>query len=200
MNWNAPNAMVARLELPSGPPNAVIAEGRNRGKTPNAIIAKEKRPNLLIYGDALRLSEYCWLSRLVSGMALNQGPSVFPIALPTVPGDALNRFAAISNRTIRIARPKIVRIAVKALLYFHTFLTWPSLQNLFGDFFFELAWEFCIENAGDIWWIFLVSVSHKTKHKKPSRNRGRFGAKFGANESLKNSGDFRSATFLTQHI
>ena len=33
--------------------------------------------------------EYCWLFRLVSGTAPNQGPSVFPIALPTVLGDAL---------------------------------------------------------------------------------------------------------------
>ena len=41
MNSNAPNAMIARLEQPSGPPNAMVAEGRNRGKTPNAIIAKE---------------------------------------------------------------------------------------------------------------------------------------------------------------
>ena len=42
--------MIARLDLPSGPPNAVIAEGRNREKTPNAIVAKEGRPNLLISG------------------------------------------------------------------------------------------------------------------------------------------------------
>ena len=33
--------------------------------------------------------EYCWLSQLVSGMAPNHGPSVFPINLPTVLGDAL---------------------------------------------------------------------------------------------------------------
>ena len=36
------------------------------------------------------LPEYCWFSRLVSGMASNQGPLVFPIALPTVLGDSLN--------------------------------------------------------------------------------------------------------------
>ena len=47
MDSNAPNAMIARLKLPSGPPNAVVAKGRNRGKTPNSIIAKEKRPRLL---------------------------------------------------------------------------------------------------------------------------------------------------------
>ena len=33
--------------------------------------------------------EYCWLSRLVSGMVPKRGTSVFPIALPTVLGDAL---------------------------------------------------------------------------------------------------------------
>ena len=33
--------------------------------------------------------EYCWLFRLVSGTAPNQSPSVFPIPLPTVLGDAL---------------------------------------------------------------------------------------------------------------
>ena len=35
--------------------------------------------------------EYCWLSRLVSRMALNQVPSVFPIALPPVLGDTLTQ-------------------------------------------------------------------------------------------------------------
>ena len=34
--------------------------------------------------------EYCWLSRLVLRMAPNQGPSVFPITLPTALGDALS--------------------------------------------------------------------------------------------------------------
>ena len=33
--------------------------------------------------------KYCWLSQLVSGIALHQGSSVFPIALPAVFGDAL---------------------------------------------------------------------------------------------------------------
>ena len=33
--------------------------------------------------------EYGWLSQLVSGMAPNQGPSVFPIAPPIVLGDTL---------------------------------------------------------------------------------------------------------------
>ena len=49
MNSNAPNAMIARLKLPSGLPNAVIAKGSNRGKTPNAIVAKERWPGFLIY-------------------------------------------------------------------------------------------------------------------------------------------------------
>ena len=31
--------------------------------------------------------EYCWISRLVSGMVQKRGPSVFPLALPTVLGD-----------------------------------------------------------------------------------------------------------------
>ena len=39
MNSNAPNALTARLEQPSGPPNAVIARGRNIWMTPSAIIA-----------------------------------------------------------------------------------------------------------------------------------------------------------------
>ena len=44
-----------------------------------------------VLGDALRaVPEYCWLSRLVSGMGPNRGPSVFPIALPTVLGDTLS--------------------------------------------------------------------------------------------------------------
>ena len=40
--------------------------------------------------DALKaVPEYCWLSRLVSRIAWNQGASLFPIALQTVLGDAL---------------------------------------------------------------------------------------------------------------
>ena len=35
------------------------------------------------------VSEYCWLCRLVLGMAQKRGPSVFPIDLQTVLGDAL---------------------------------------------------------------------------------------------------------------
>ena len=42
MDSNAPNAMIARLQQPSGPPNAVIAKGRNRGKTLNVMIAPRK--------------------------------------------------------------------------------------------------------------------------------------------------------------
>ena len=34
LKTHAPNAKIARLEKPSGPPNAVVAEGRDRGKTP----------------------------------------------------------------------------------------------------------------------------------------------------------------------
>ena len=33
--------------------------------------------------------EYCWLSRLVSRMAQDKGPSVFPMALQTILGDVL---------------------------------------------------------------------------------------------------------------
>ena len=43
----------------------------------------------LIPRIAKAVPEYCWLSRLVPGMALNQGPSVSPIGRPTVLGDAL---------------------------------------------------------------------------------------------------------------
>ena len=43
--------------------------------------------NSLIFLRAV--PEYCWISRLVSGMVQKNRPSVFPIALPTVLGDDL---------------------------------------------------------------------------------------------------------------
>ena len=59
-------------------------------------------------------------------------------------------------------------------------ITLPALQKTFVDFFFEFAWAFCIEtwrgNSGEF---FLVSVSSKMKHENSSKNRGKFGAKFG---------------------
>ena len=59
--------------------------------------------------------------------------------------------------------------------------TLPALRKICVSFFFEFAWEFCIENGGDFWLIFLVSVSNETTHENSSkRNRGKFGAKFGA--------------------
>ena len=33
----------------------------------------------------------------------------------------------------------------------HQIVTLPALQKMFVDFFFELAWGFCIENGGDFW-------------------------------------------------
>ena len=54
--------------------------------------------------------------------------------------------------------------------------------------------------AGIFGEIFLVSVSHETKHEKSSRNSGKIRSKIRGkirDENFKNSGDFRSAAFLT---
>ena len=81
------------------------------------------------------------------------------------------------------------------------FITLPALQKTFVDFFFEFAWEFRIEK----WRGFLVNFfwspsPPKRSTKSPRTIRGKFGAKFGAKfgtKIRKNSGNFRSATFLT---
>ena len=50
---------------------------------------KRDRQRLSIANSLRAVSEYCWISRLVSGMVQRRSPSVFPIALPTVFGDDL---------------------------------------------------------------------------------------------------------------
>ena len=81
------------------------------------------------------------------------------------------------------------------------FVTLPALQNNFVNIFFVFAWEFCIEQ-----WrrflvnFFLISVSHETRHQKSSKNSGKIRSKIRGkirDENSKNSGNFRSATFLT---
>ena len=54
--------------------------------------------------------------------------------------------------------------------------------------------------AGIFGEFFLVSVSHETKREKSSKNSGKIRSKIRGkvrDEMSKNSGDFRSATFLT---
>ena len=54
--------------------------------------------------------------------------------------------------------------------------------------------------AGIFGEFFLVSVSHETKHQKSSKISGKFQSKIRGkirDENSKNSGNFRSATFLT---
>ena len=68
-------------------------------------------------------------------------------------------------------------------------------------FFFVFAWEFCIEK----WWGFLVSFfwspsPTKRSTKKSWKNSGKIRSKIQGkirDENSKNSGNFRSATFLT---
>ena len=53
--------------------------------------------------------------------------------------------------------------------------------------------------AGIFGEFFLVSVSHETKHEKSSKNSGKIRSKIRGkirDENSKNSGNFRSATFL----
>ena len=54
--------------------------------------------------------------------------------------------------------------------------------------------------AGIFGGFFLVSVSHETKHEKSSKNSGKIRSKIRGkirDKNWKNSGNFRSATFLT---
>ena len=54
--------------------------------------------------------------------------------------------------------------------------------------------------AGVFGEFFLVSVSHETKHEKSSKNSGKIRSKIRGkirDKNSKNSGNFRSATFLT---
>ena len=80
----------------------------------------------------------------------------------------------------------------------------PALQKNFVNICFVFAWEFCIEMAGNFGEFFLVSVSPKMKHEKSSENSGKIRSKIRSkirgkirDENSKNSGNFRSATFLT---
>ena len=76
----------------------------------------------------------------------------------------------------------------------------PALQKQFVNIFFVFPWEFCIEK----WWgflviFFLVSVSHETKHENSSKNSGKIRSKIRGkirDRNSKNSGNFRSPTFL----
>ena len=69
-------------------------------------------------------------------------------------------------------------------------------EYLFGVCLGILHWKM----AGIFGEFFLVSVSHETKHEKSSKNSGKIRSKIRGkirDENSKNSGDFRSATFLT---
>ena len=76
-------------------------------------------------------------------------------------------------------------------------VTLTALQKKLWIFSSNLPGNFALKNGGDFGEFFLASVSHKMKHENSSKIRGKFGAKFGANEKSKISGSFRSATFLT---
>ena len=73
-------------------------------------------------------------------------------------------------------------------------------RRILWIFFPCLTGNFALKNGGDFWWIFLVSVSHETKHEKSSKISGKIRRKIRdkiRDENSKNSGNFRSATFLT---
>ena len=61
----------------------------------------------------------------------------------------------------------------------------PALQITFVDFFFEVACGFSIENNGDFWCFFVVSVPQEIKHESPWQFWGKFGAKSGAKVGTK---------------
>ena len=81
------------------------------------------------------------------------------------------------------------------------FVTLPALQKNFVNIFFVFAWEFCIEKwRGFLVNFFWLSVSHETKHEKSSKNSGKIRSKIRGkirDENSNNSGNFRSAAFLT---
>ena len=88
------------------------------------------------------------------------------------------------------------------LTFFGRFLLCPlSRRKLLWNFFFGFAWGFCIEKCrGFLVNFFLVSVSHETKHENSSKNSGKTRSKIRGkirDGNSKNSGNFRSATFLT---
>ena len=82
------------------------------------------------------------------------------------------------------------------------FVTLRPLQKNFVNIFFIFAWEFCIEKwrGGEF---FLVSVSHETKHENSSKKSGKIRREIRGkirDKNSKNSGKFRSATFLTSRF
>ena len=81
------------------------------------------------------------------------------------------------------------------------FLTLPALQKTFVNIFFScLPGSFALKNGRDFGDFFLVSVSDETKHEKSLKKSGKIRSKIRGkirDKNLKNSGNFRSATFLT---
>ena len=84
-----------------------------------------------------------------------------------------------------------------------SFPTLPALQKTFVDFCFSnLPGNFALKNgrglmAGVFGELFMVSVSHETKHKNSSKNSGKIQSKNRSkirDENSKNSGNFRSCT------
>ena len=83
-------------------------------------------------------------------------------------------------------------------------VTLPALQKIFVNiyiyiyfFFFRIAWEFFTEKRRG----FLVNFVWETKHENSSKNSGKFQSKIREeirDKNSKNSGNFRSATFLTK--
>ena len=78
----------------------------------------------------------------------------------------------------------------------------PLSRKLLWIFFFELAWEFCIEKwRGFLVNVFCVSVSNERKHEKSSKKSGKIRSEIRGktrDENSKNSGNFHSATFPTK--
>ena len=101
------------------------------------------------------------------------------------------------SKTPLLATVPLTALIVSACTELRRNVTLTALQKHFVDFFFEFAWEFCIEK----WRGFLVNFvwspsptkwSTKTPQKIQSKIQGKI-----RDEKSKNSGNFRSATFLT---
>ena len=74
--------------------NPLFSQSRNRGdkvtRNGDPQIRARSIPSDISAGSISRaVYEYCWLCQLVSGMGQKRDPSVFPIDLQTVLGDAL---------------------------------------------------------------------------------------------------------------
>ena len=115
-------------------------------------------------------------------------------------GEFLRGFAAFlfTRLEVRTCLLNIESFADNFVLAFAYFARSP--ENFCG-FFFEFAWRFCIEKwRGFLINFFMVSVSHETKHENSWKNSGTIRSKIRGkirDENSKNSGNFRSATFLT---